>query len=276
MLTTPAPPAHVLTTWQEALRILRQNSTALKTSRAQIESARAQKRVALAPALPQLSGRAVATDHLIRGEGRALDTNGNVVTVDLPRPPFSWQAALSLTVPVLASRAWYDYGTAKDAIESAQLSAKEVERQQVALLAAAIVSVVTNERLVEVSRVALSTGLSNLDLTNRRAALGAGSKVDVLRIEQEVSDSRAQVIAADEALRRAREALGDALGSPEPWGVTPNIRLDALANEAAQSCTREAGIDLRPDVRAASAATHIAERNVMSFDFAFVPTIYET
>jgi outer membrane protein TolC len=98
----------------------------------------------------------------------------------------------------------------------------------------------------------------------------------VLRIEQEVSDSRAQVIAADEALRRSREALGDALGSPEPWGVTPEIRLDALAGEAAQSCTREAGIDLRPDVRAASAAAHVAERNVTSVDYAFLPTIDAT
>lgn len=276
MLVTPAPPPHVLTTWQEALRILRQNSTALKTARAQIESARAQQRVALAPALPQLAGRAVATDHLIRGEVNVLGPQGTVQSVEAPRPPFSWQAALNLTVPVLASRAWYDYGTARDAVDSATLSAKEVERQQVALVAASIVSVVTNERLVEVSRLALTSGLSNLDLTKRRAALGAASNVDVLRIEQEVSDSRAQVVAADEALRRARETLGDALGSPEPWGVTPEIRLDALASEAAQSCTRETGIDLRPDVRAAGAAVHVAERNVKSVDYAFVPTIDAT
>ncbi|MFZ5897360.1 MAG: TolC family protein [Myxococcota bacterium] len=270
MMVTPAPPAHMLTTWQEALQIVRQNSTTLKTARAQIELARAQARSALAPALPQLAGRAVLTDHLIRNTGPAF---GATTTVELPRPPVQLSAALTLTVPLLASRAWYDYGTARDAIDSANLTAKDVERQLIALVAANIVSVVTNERLVEVSRVALASGLSNLDLTKRRAALGAASAVDVLRIEQEVSDSRAQVVAADEALRRAREALGDALGSPEPWGVTPDIRLDALANDAAASCTREAGVDLRPDVRAASAARNIAERNVKSVDYAFVPTI---
>ncbi|MGC4088275.1 MAG: TolC family protein [Polyangiaceae bacterium] len=186
MLATPPAPQHMLTTWQEALKILRQNSTALKTARAQALQAEAQKRVALAPALPQLSGRAAATDHLLVGEGNAF-SNNQIVSVDLPRPPFQWSAALTLTVPVLASRAWYDYGTAKSAIEGANLTAKDVERQQVALLAAAIVSVVTNERLVEVSRIALVSGLSNLDLTKRRAALGAASSVDVLRIEQEVS-----------------------------------------------------------------------------------------
>jgi len=130
--------------------------------------------------------------------------------------------------------------------------------------------------LVEVSRLSLVSGLSNLDLTKRRAALGAASTVDVLRIEQEVSDSRAQVVAADEALRRARETLGDTLGSPEPWGVTPEIQLDALGRDAAASCTREAGIELRPDVMAATAATRIAERNVKSIDYAFVPTIDAT
>ncbi|MGC4088274.1 MAG: TolC family protein [Polyangiaceae bacterium] len=55
--------------------------------------------------------------------------------------------------------------------------------------------------------------------------------------------------------------------------MTPEIRLDALAGEAAASCTREAGIDLRADVRAAAANARIAERNVKSVDYAFVPTI---
>jgi outer membrane protein TolC len=97
--------------------------------------------------------------------------------------------------------------------------------------------------------------------------------VDVLRVEQEVSDSRAQVVASQESLIRAREALGDALGSAEPWGVTPQIQLDNLANDARSSCIVETTVDRRPDVVAANAAVGIAERNVKSVDYTFVPTI---
>ncbi|HWA74901.1 MAG TPA: TolC family protein [Polyangiaceae bacterium] len=276
MLAPPPPAAHVLNTWQEALATLRRDSTSLKIAQARIEQARGRARTTLAGALPSLNGRASATQQLLTGESPPFLIPGPppaIATKTIPDPSFSWGAGLNIEIPVLAASSWYEHGTAKDVIENAKLDAKEVERQQIALVANSIVDVVTRERLAEVSRVALSSALSTLNLTQRRAALGAASTVDVLRVEQEVSDSRAQVVATQEDVLRAREALGAALGSAEPWSVTPEIHLDSLASDARSSCTVETSIDQRPDVRAANAAVGVAERNVNGVDQTFIPTV---
>jgi outer membrane protein TolC len=275
MLVTPSPAPHILRSWQEALATLRRDSVSLRTARARIERAKAQTRVALSPALPSLTGQGQIGYHLLRGETQGFTTaeGVQVPSGSLPNPALTWNAGLNLRIPLLASSAWYEHGTAKEAVDSSMLDAKEVERQQIALTAVAIVDVVTSERLAEVSRVALGSALSTLNLTKRRAALGAASTVDVLRVEQEVSDSRAQVVTSHENLLRQREALGNALGSAEPWGVAPQIQLDTLSTDARVSCTVETSVDARPDVRAANSAVKVAERGVKAIDYTFVPTV---
>jgi outer membrane protein TolC len=94
----------------------------------------------------------------------------------------------------------------------------------------------------------------------------------VLRIEQEVSLSRSQVVAANDGVLRARENLGATLGSPEAWGVTPSIRLDALANDARSTC-RPADVVTRSDVRAAEAQVSVSKRNEDSVSRTYWPTI---
>src|SRR5690606_20515738 len=101
------------------------------------------------------------------------------------------------------------------------------------------------------------SSLSTLSLNRRRFRLGSASAVDVLRAEQEVNLLRAQIVSADEGVRRAREALGLALGDSEPWGVTPKIKLDALARDAKGSCRVEPTVATRPDVLAARAQLEV-------------------
>lgn len=272
MLVPPPSAAHVLSTWQEAVQLVRAQSTTLKTARARIIQARGQANITLSPALPTLTATGSVSDNLIRGTSYRL-LNNEVVQVSAPYPAEIWSAALNLRVPVIAPRTWYDHGTAKDAIDAAVLDSEDVERQLVGVVANAIVAVVTNERLAEVSRVSLASALSTLDLNKRRAALGASSMVDVLRAEQEVTASRAQVISADESLIRSREALGDALGSSDAWGVASGIQLESLGRDARASCTEAAGVEVRADVRSAAQSVKIAERNVKSVDYSFVPTV---
>ena len=265
MLASPPAPTHMLGSWQATLQQLRTNSTNLRETRARIQQAEARARVALAPALPELNADAGINHHLLMGERAGFGT--------VPDPRTTWNASLNLRVPVLAPSAWYERGTALDAAEAAKLDATEVERQEIAAVANAIVTVVTAERLSEVSRVSLRSALSTLDLNKRRSALGAASAIDVLRTEQEVSASRAQVVAADESLARAREALGIALGSADAWGVAPNIRLDTLAQDARQVCRPENRIEARPDVRASEASVRVAERTVKGVDYTYWPRI---
>lgn len=271
-MLAPVPPAHEqLRDWRQALRLIRSNNTTLRSARAQIDVAQGQARQALANALPQLTGNAQIQRHILRGRG--FDPFTQRLSTLLPDPATTWNAGATLRIPVLASKAWYDHGTAKDQIEATRLQAKDAERAAVSQVALAIISVVTAERLAEVTRVNLRSALSMLELNRRRARLGSASAVDVLRMEQEVASSKAQLLSADEAVRRAREALGLALGTPSPWGVSPNISLNQLAEDARTSCQTENSLDSRYDIRAAEAKVQIAKRNVNSVDHLFVPTI---
>jgi outer membrane protein TolC len=274
LLAAPPPPAKVLRSWQEALAMVRDQAVALRLARANISSSEAEARQALAPALPQLQATGSVTHHLIKGDVSVTNPGtGATTTVTVPNPSTFWLASLGLTVPIFHPSTWYGYGSAKDAIEAAKLSNKEAERIAIAGVADKIVSVVTAERLAEVSRASLKAALATVDLTKRRAALGASNTLDVLRVEGEASVSRSQVVQATENLIRAREDLGTALGTAEAWGVTPDIQLDALASDAQKNCRRENDIQARTDVRAAQANFELADRQVKSVDYAYIPTL---
>lgn len=273
-MLAPVPPAtNVLTSWREALRILRDNSTTLKTSRAREDVARAQSRQVLAGSLPVLSADAGITYQILKGKGVRIDGTNVDTNATIPDPALTWQGGLNLRVPVLSLDTWYNRGTAEAQIEVTKLNTKALERISVAMVADAVVAAVTAERLAEVSRVSLESVLSTLDLNKRRAALGAASALDVLRIEQEVSLSRAQVVSANDGVLQAREQLGAVLGSSEPYGVTPNIRLDALANDAKTTCQPNNDVLARSDVRAAEASVNVAKRNEDYIGKTYWPTV---
>lgn len=245
----------------------------MRSARARAAEAEGQSRQVLAGTLPRLSGAANLTRHLLLGTGTRLTPGGALQSGSIPNPATTWQAALGLRVPLLAPQVWYDYGTSRQLVQSARLNAKDAERLALMEAADAIVQVVTAERLAEVSRVSLEFALANLDLNQRRARLGAATRVDVLRAEQEVELARAQVIAADETLKQGREQLGLALGSHEPHGVRADIRLDALAADARAVCRVEANIDARADIRAAETNVTVAERNTSSVNRTYLPTV---
>jgi outer membrane protein TolC len=162
---------------------------------------------------------------------------------------------------------------ALDARDIARLDVKETERLVVRAIADAMVAAITAERLADVTRVSLASALSTVDLNKRRAALGASSTLDVLRAEQLVQDARANVVTADETLRRAREALGTALGSFDSYGVSSDVGLETLAQDARTYCTQEPNLDKRPDVIAANANVALAERRRDGVKWSFFPTL---
>ena len=273
LLTPPPPPTNILSSWQQALALVRDQSITMRLARANVRQAEAAAHQALAPALPQLTGTGTVNYEIIKGTGPRPGPNGTVVIGTIPDPATSWQGDLTLRVPVFYPKVWSDYGSAKDAVDAAKLSSQESERQVIAGVADLIVSVVTAERLAEVARSSLKAALATVDLTKRRAALGASNTLDVLRVEGEASLSRSQVVTTNEAVIRAREALGSALGSPQEWGVTPDIQVDALVADAQRSCRQENDVEARTDVRAAKANVGVAERRLKGIDYTYLPTV---
>lgn len=281
MLAPPTPPKRVLGSWREAIELARKQSTSLRTSLARVDEAAGQARQALGFALPQLSAGAGVSRELLRstrpvnaiGFNAAGDPVPLTGTTEVPDPATDLSASLNLTIPVFAPATWHRHGTAKDVRDLTKLNVKETERLVVRDIADAIVATITAERLAEVTRVSLASALSTVDLNKRRAALGASSQLDVLRAEQLVQDARANVVTADETLRRAREALGTALGSFDAYGVNPDIRIETLAQDARSYCSQEPNLDKRPDVIAANANVAVAERRKDGVDWDFWPTI---
>jgi multidrug efflux system outer membrane protein len=265
-------PTQVLASWRQALSLVQGRSTSIATARARIVEANARSRQAVAGALPNISGSGTVNRNLLFATGATFTAQGQT-NVRLPYPATTWNAGVSLRQPILDLRTWYDIRTSDTAIEAATMSAEDVERIALGGLADTIVSVITAERLAEVSRVSLRSNLSTLDLTQRRTRLGAASSVDVLRAEQEVASNRSDVVQADESVRRAREALGMALGFPEGWGVAPHIKVDGLAADAQSVCSPISDPDQRSDVRAAKLNVDVSERAAEGVKLGNAPTL---
>lgn len=273
MLEPIATPSQVLGSWQQALVMVKSRSTSIATARSRIAGASARSRQALANSLPEVTANGSVRRSLLFATGTNFGAGGQELNARLPSPATVWSSGLSLRQPLFDLRSWYDVRTGEMAVEAASMSAEDAERLALGALADTIVTVITAERLAEVSRVSLRSNLSTLDLTRRRTRLGAASSVDVLRAEQEVASNRLDVVQTDESVRQAREALGMALGYSDGWGVASNIKVDQLAADAQSICSPISDPTQRSDVQAARLNVAVSERNVASHGLGNAPTL---
>jgi len=271
LLAEVARPKKTVASWQEAVQMLSTRSTELAIATAEVARARGLTRQALGRALPVVAASGTVTHHFIRTDIQTADLNtGSIARRTVPASPTAL-AQLSVVQPILAPRTWYAIGTAERAEDAAQLSVEDRQRLLVAGTANAIVGVVTTERVAEINRVSLRAALERLELTRRLQRLGSANRLDVVRSEQDVALARATLITGDESLRQAREALGLALGSSEPHGVRPTIKLDGLEAATRSTCA-PSKLDDRADVRSAMLAVELAEREVTDADLRYAPT----
>jgi outer membrane protein TolC len=121
--------------------------------------------------------------------------------------------------------------------------------------------------------VGLRVALEQSELTRRKARDGAATQLDVVRAQQNAANARAALVAGDEVLREAREALGLIVGFPEETGVTPGLRLDGFAGDALAACRTVPTVDDRPDIRAARTNLEVAKRNLRNVWYTYLPTL---
>jgi outer membrane protein TolC len=279
----PVPPApRMLASWKDALTLIDRRSMDLIVAQQEVIRAQAQSRQALGAALPNINASAGVTQPLYPTS--TTRTGDVIVGVDVATGNLrtarqtattsysaSASAALTVSQPILAPRVWYAIGTSKLTVEAAQHSVDDRRRTLLASVASTVVSVVTAERVSEINRVGLRSALERLELTRRRERLGTGTKLDVVRAEQDVALARVKLVSDDESLRKTREALGLALGESDAYGVPETISLNAIEQDMRASCS-VAAPDQRADVLAARAELQVSERRVTDAKLALAPT----
>lgn len=269
-LTPPPRPTRVVTGWRDAMESVRARSTELRITLADITRAEAQTRVALAGALPTLGVQGSVTDVVMRTVTNPL--TGEPQTKFLPDNAITYGGSVSLSIPVLAPRAWYAIGTTEQSVTAARLTALDQRRLLAANVASALISVVTAERIAELNRVGLRAALERLVLTRRRVELGAANGLDAIRVEQDAATARAQIVQGDESLRQAQENLGLALGVAEQVGISPSLDLAVLVRDAESACPKQERLEARPDIAALSRRLDVSRRGIRDGELAFSPT----
>ena len=265
------PPKRSLASWKQALSLLSSRSSELTIAVQEIARAEGQARQALGLVLPSVDATGTITHFFIR-QTVPIDVPENIpVSREMTLPPTPVAvASLTARQPILAPRAWYGLKTARLAVDAARLGVDDSRRLLLAAVADSVVSVVTAERVSEISRVGLRSSLERLELTRRRERLGTGTRLDVVRAEQDVALARATLVNGDEALRRTRESLALALGEAEPYGVEQGISLNEIEQAVRATCS-PAAADQRADVLVARTQLEIAERSVTDTKLALAP-----
>jgi outer membrane protein TolC len=187
------------------------------------------------------------------------------------RPDPTGQVSLSVTQP-LSARSWYAIGTADEVIEGSKLRAEDAKRTAIAVAANAIVGVVTAERIAEVNRVGLRSALERLELTRRKKRLGSGTDLDIVRAEQDATGARGTIVSGDEALRKARESLGQIFNSTDAYGVPSSFSLNDIDQAMTSACKADK-IENRVDVLAVKSDLKVAERAVTDVKLQYAPTV---
>ena len=204
---------------------------------------------------------AIAAAGILRAEALLSDArsasrvqvNGNVTTTTLnsgvefqgatvtPRNQLS--ASLDVRVPLYAPARWARTAQAEDAKRVAEASADEVRRQTTLATADTYLTIIARRRVVDANVRARDVATAHFDFARELQEKGAGSRLNELRAQQEVSLDEGLVESSRLALYRAQEALGVLLVADGPVDATDEP-LFAIPADAETGFT---GIASRPD-----------------------------
>lgn len=194
----------------------------------------------------------------------AINASATTTTID-PVPSFSGfnviprtqlLAGIGLSVPVVTPVRWAQQNQAADQVAVAERASDEARRQIALATAQAYLQIITLRRVLELNERARETARAHAEFARQRFEAGLGSRLNLLRAEQELSADEARVEEARLAVRRAQAALGVLVAADGP--------VDA-ADEPVFDLPGETSPDLiatRADVRLATAEQAAAARVV--------------
>ena len=213
-----------------------------------VARAQALVRQARAGYLPSLAANAVYTK---------LDTSrvrGDQVLV----PGSQLNANLTLAIPVLSAQRWSQKWRAEDNLDLAHANADDVRRQIAVATGRAYLTVLAQHRLIQVSEDAVRNAEAHFRFARDRFTAGTGTKVDVLRSNQDLSTAQAQLAVARGGLTKAQEALGVLMASNAAVDTAGDpVLTDAPASRQAGETTAEK----RSDIAALQERSAVAQRS---------------
>jgi outer membrane protein TolC len=232
--------------------------------------AQAATSIARAEAILQQNRALVRPQVLAQVNSSTLDTDiafdENVV---VPQTQVTFTAAISQYV--LAPARWAATVQARDQVEVATRSQTEVRQQVGVATAQAYLRIIAARRQVLVEEQALDTARAHLDYAQRRLEAGAGSRLNMLRGAQDVTEVETRLETVRFAVRQAQEALGVLLAEDGPidaeseptfvippdatsetvWMTTrPDIQTQTSIIRANDRIVRDSWKDVAPEVTA--------------------------
>lgn len=271
---TAAP--RTLTSWAQALTMLKARSTDLRIAALEVAKAEAQSWDAVASLLPKISAGVEYTRQWLRHTSGAVGVDGRgalvMQNVTLPAAD-SISGKVAVTLPVLHAPAWHALETARLVEEVARLDRESLRRRLTLGLANAIVAVMAAERVGKLSQQGFAEARARRDLSAARLQNGLGTKLDLRRADQDVIAAQGALVGSEEALLRAREALGLALGVSEPVGVLASFGVEGLLSGVRTSCLMLANPRDRSDIVALRRQREVLERKATNLNLQFVPTV---
>src|SRR5690606_2992388 len=199
----------------------------------------------------------------------AIAGGGGSIT---PTTPLG-SANASVNLALVDVSAWQGLAAANAAEDAAEASLQDVHRRLTQGLAQALVATVAAERAAELNRVGLRQALERYALASRSLELGASTRLDAVRVAQDVAVAREALVSGDEQVRRAREALGIALGRDGAVGVSAGLQLDGIVRATQDRCAPLDALSDRPDLVAASERVKSAEANRSAVTRGYLPRL---
>ena len=265
----PAESAMLTLSLDEAVQRARAQNPTLAQAKAEIARAEGVLRAQRAPVLPTLTANGTYT---------RLD-NDRLIATTPGQPPRVVAGAnqvfanVALAVPLVNVAGWLLWGQSEDNVEVARVTADDARRTLAVATARAYLTVLAAHRVVEASEQAVTTAQGHADFATKRFRGGLGRSTDVVRAEQEVAVSDAQLEVARAQLARAQEALGVLVAVDGPVNVRGELPSPELPTM--QRAEREA-LDKRQDVRAAAERSRTTARVARDSWAEHLPTLTGT
>lgn len=262
----PEPASIALASLDQAKRILNEHQPSLQLQVAALTRAQADVERAFGQLLPRLELGAGADYALLR---RPVGTNE---TLAFDTRTFVPNATASLAVTFSLSRL-ASLRSAQLQRHARELNVSATRHQLIGGLAAAMLGVISAERVAARTRAGFEAAEERTRITTRLHELGSATAITALRISQDLSDAKSELLTAIEALSQARRALGQALGIRESAGVAEALRREALLDQLQRECRPFGERTARLDRRAAAKLLESGEAAITAARLAYLPEL---